>query len=100
MLTPCHGGERIACVLSEWVDIVVVYLREGGGYATTCLDQACPASYFSTARTNPAACPRTAASQVRMAETRVLHRVSQKAFPRNRGIVSLLKMTSIERGNQ
>jgi hypothetical protein len=35
-----------------------------------------------------------------MAETRVLHRVSQKAFPQNRGIVSLLKMTSDERGNR
>jgi hypothetical protein len=35
-----------------------------------------------------------------MTETRVLHRVSQKAFPRNRGIVSLLKMTSDERGNR
>jgi hypothetical protein len=59
-LTPCHGGERIACVLSEWIDTVVVYLREGGGYATTCLDQARTASWFSTARTNPP-CPITAA---------------------------------------
>lgn len=38
--------------------------------------------------------------QLHMAEMRVLHRVSSKAFPTKTGIVPLLKMTSDERGNQ